>query len=62
MMKAVGAQHFVWGSDLGRCGRILPTDGLKTFVMTLQQDGIPQDQIDFLVRKKSARRIGFDPW
>jgi hypothetical protein len=62
MVKAIGAQHFVWGSDLGQRGRILPTDGLKTFIMKLRQDGIPQDQIDFLVRKNPARLIGLDPW
>lgn len=62
MIKLIGAEHFVWGSDLGQRGRILPSDGIKTFIMRLREQGIPQDQVDFLVRKNPARLIGLDPW
>jgi hypothetical protein len=40
MIKAIGAEHFVWGSDLGQRARILPTDGIKTFIMRLREQGI----------------------
>ena len=52
-------QHY---TALGQRGRILPTDGVKTFIMRLRERGIPQDQVDFLVRKNPARVLGLDPW
>jgi hypothetical protein len=44
-IKAVGAQHFVLGTDLGQAGNPTPADGLQMLVAGLMQEGISRDQI-----------------
>ena len=44
-IKAVGAQHFVLGTDLGQAGNPTPADGLQMLVAGLMKEGITRDQI-----------------
>jgi Family of unknown function (DUF6282) len=44
-VKAVGAQHFVLGTDLGQAGNPTPADGLQMLVAGLMKEGITRDQI-----------------
>jgi hypothetical protein len=61
IIKAVGAEHVVFGSDAGqRGGPVLPL-AMKQFMMRLQADGISQAQIDLLVRKNPAALLGLSP-
>ena len=50
-IKAVGAQHFVLGTDLGQTGNPTPTDGLQMFVTGLLAHGITPAQISTMGRE-----------
>lgn len=49
--KAVGAQHFVLGTDLGQAGNPTPADGLQMLVAGLTKEGITRDQIATMGRE-----------
>jgi hypothetical protein len=50
-IKAVGAQHFVLGTDLGQAGNPTPADGLQMLVAGLMKEGITRDQIATMGRE-----------
>jgi uncharacterized protein DUF6282 len=50
-IKAVGAQHFVLGTDLGQTGNPTPADGLQMFVTGLLAHGITREQISTMGRE-----------
>jgi uncharacterized protein DUF6282 len=50
-IKAVGAQHFVLGTDLGQAGNPTPADGLQMLVAGLMREGITRDQIATMGRE-----------
>jgi uncharacterized protein DUF6282 len=50
-IKAVGAQHFVLGTDLGQTGNPTPADGLQMFVSGLLAQGITREQIETMGRE-----------
>jgi microsomal dipeptidase-like Zn-dependent dipeptidase len=53
-IKAVGARHFVLGTDLGQTGNPTPADGLQMFVAALEAAGITRDQIQTMGRETPA--------
>lgn len=54
VFKAVGAKHFVLGTDLGQTGNPTPADGLQMFVAALEAAGITRDQIQTMGRETPA--------
>jgi hypothetical protein len=50
-IKAVGARHFVLGTDLGQTGNPTPADGLQMFIAALQAEGITGEQIQLMGRE-----------
>jgi hypothetical protein len=50
-IKAVGAQHFVLGTDLGQTGNPTPADGLQMLVTGLLANGITREQIETMGRE-----------
>jgi hypothetical protein len=50
-VRAVGAEHFVLGTDLGQTGNPTPADGLQMFVTGLQAEGLTRDQIHTMGRE-----------
>ena len=50
-VKAVGAQHFVLGTDLGQAGNPTPADGLQMLVAGLMKEGVTRDQIQTMGRE-----------
>jgi len=50
-IKAVGAQHFVLGTDLGQTGNPTPADGLQMFVTGLLAEGVTREQIQTMGRE-----------
>ncbi|PYM19578.1 MAG: histidinol phosphatase [Candidatus Rokuibacteriota bacterium] len=50
-IRAVGAQHFVLGTDLGQTGNPTPADGLAMFVAGLQAEGITREEIQTMGRE-----------
>jgi hypothetical protein len=49
-IRAVGAGHFVLGTDLGQTGNPTPADGLQMFVTGLQGEGITREQVETMGR------------
>jgi microsomal dipeptidase-like Zn-dependent dipeptidase len=50
-IKAVGARHFVLGTDLGQTGNPTPADGLQMLVTGLAAAGISREQIETMGRE-----------
>jgi hypothetical protein len=50
-IRAVGAQHFVLGTDLGQTGNPTPADGLAMFVAGLQAEGVTREEIQTMGRE-----------
>jgi hypothetical protein len=50
-IKAVGARHFVLGTDLGQSGNPTPVDGLTMFVAALQAAGVTPAEIQTMGRE-----------
>ena len=50
-IKAVGARHFVLGTDLGQAGNPTPVDGLAMFVAALQGQGVTPAEIQAMGRE-----------
>jgi len=51
VIKSVGAQHFVLGTDLGQTGNPTPADGLQMFVAALKGAGVTNDEISTMGRE-----------
>lgn len=49
-IKAVGAQHFVLGTDGGQAGNPTHADALQDFVMELMAEGVSKDEIKSIGR------------
>jgi hypothetical protein len=56
-IKAIGAEHFVLGTDLGQSGNPIHPDGFKRFVMGLKKAGISQAEIDQMMKHNPARLL-----
>ena len=50
-VKAVGAQHFVLGTDLGQAGNPTPADGLQMLVAGLMKHGVTREEIQLMGRE-----------
>jgi len=50
-IRAVGAGHFVLGTDLGQTGNPTPADGLQMFVAALQAEGVSRAEIETMGRE-----------
>ena len=50
-IRAVGARHFVLGTDLGQTGNPTPVDGLQMFVAALMAHGISAAEIQTMGRE-----------
>ncbi|HXH12626.1 MAG TPA: DUF6282 family protein [Alphaproteobacteria bacterium] len=57
-IKAVGAQHFVLGTDLGQTGNPSHPDGYQMFVQQLEKAGIAKQDIDLIGRVTPGQLLG----
>ena len=57
-IKAIGAEHFVMGSDLGQTGNPSHMDGMKALVGGLKANGITDAQIKVIARDNAAAMLG----
>ncbi len=53
-LKVIGAESIVLSSDLGQLHNPLPAEGLRSFVQILLEDGVSADEIDVMLRQKTA--------
>jgi hypothetical protein len=56
-IRAIGAEHFVLGTDLGQTGNPTPSDGLQMFVGGLMEAGIYLAQIRMMGREVPGRLL-----
>jgi len=59
-VEAVGAEHFILGSDLGQTGNPIHTDGFQALVLGLQDAGIPRDDVVTMMTDNPSRLLGID--
>lgn len=57
-IRAIGAEHFILSTDLGRQGDPLPAEGYQLFVDQLIDEGISQPEIAIMLRENPARLLG----
>jgi microsomal dipeptidase-like Zn-dependent dipeptidase len=57
-VKAVGAQHFIIGTDLGQTGNPSHPDGYQMFVQQLEKGGISKDDINRMARGTPGKLLG----
>jgi hypothetical protein len=57
-IEHVGAEHCVMSSDMGQPVNPLPREGFRIFVKTMLHLGIPQADIDIMIRKNPAKLLG----
>ncbi|MGH2627625.1 MAG: DUF6282 family protein, partial [Anaerolineales bacterium] len=57
-IKAVGAQHFLMGSDLGQTGNPSHIDGMKAMVAGLKANGVTDAQVKMVARDNAAAMLG----
>jgi hypothetical protein len=53
-LKIIGAENIVLSSDLGQLHNPLPAEGLRTYVQILLEEGVSADDIDLMLRQKTA--------
>lgn len=56
-LKIIGAENIVLSSDLGQLHNPLPAEGLRTYVQILLEEGVSADDIDLMLRQKTADLI-----
>ena len=62
LIKQVGTDNVVIGTDLGQWGRSTPTDGYKVMIPRMLKAGFTQAQLDRMMKTNPARLLGLDPW
>ena len=58
VIKEIGAEHFILGSDLGQTGNPTPPDGMLKLVVGLKKAGISEAELDVMMRKNPAKLLG----
>ena len=58
VIQEIGAEHFLISSDLGQRGSPSHTDGLRTFVQVLREQGISDDDIAVMAGGNPAKLLG----
>lgn len=61
LIRAVGARNIVLVSDFGQASNPPPPSGLRAFVQALQDEGVPDTDLDWMVRKTPALLLGLPP-
>jgi len=60
MVKKVGAERTVLGSDLGQIGNPSPMEGIRSCLQLMLEMGISDEEIDFMIRKNPARLLNLE--
>ena len=60
MIRKVGAERTVLGSDLGQMKNPLPMVGYRKCLKVMLEMGITEEEIDLMIRKNPAKLLGLD--
>jgi hypothetical protein len=59
-IRALGAEHCIISTDLGQHKNTTPTDGMKAFILGLNQYGITDEEIHWMAVRNPSRLLGLD--
>jgi len=62
LIRAVGPENVVIGTDLGQWGRSTPTDGYKVIIPRMLRAGFTQAELDTMMKTNPARLLGLEDW
>ena len=60
MIRAVGAEHTVIGSDLGQTGRPYPIDGFRDFIKDMLGMGMKDEEVHYVLRANPAKLLNLE--
>ena len=60
IIKTVGAQQCVLGTDLGQSINPLPVEGMRMLLATLIKHGITEDEINLMCKTNPGKLLGLD--
>lgn len=60
MIRKVGAERTVLGSDLGQLKNPLPMDGIRKCLEILLNMGVSDEEIDYMIRKNPLKLLNLD--
>ena len=60
MIRKVGAERTVLGSDLGQVGNPLPMEGIRKCLEIMLNLGVSDEEIDLMIRKNPAKLLNLD--
>jgi hypothetical protein len=58
VIKELGAEHFILGTDLGQTGNPTHPDGMLKFAVGLKMAGLSEAELDLMMRKNPATLLG----
>lgn len=58
MIKKVGPEHVIMGTDLGQPIEVSPIEGLRSFILHMLNQGLSKKEIDLMVRENPAKILG----
>jgi len=62
LIREVGPENVVIGTDLGQWGRSTPTDGYKVIIPRMLAAGFTQAELDTMMKRNPARLLGLETW
>jgi hypothetical protein len=60
MIRKVGAERTVLGSDLGQMGNPSPMEGIRSCIKIMLEMGISDEEIDLMIRKNPAKLLNLE--
>jgi hypothetical protein len=59
-VKQIGAKSIVLSTDLGQQGNMTHPDGIENMIAAVKAAGVPEADIDIMLRKNPAKLLGLD--
>lgn len=60
MIRKVGAERTVLGSDLGQMGNPSPMEGIRSCIKIMLEMGVSDEEIDLMIRKNPAKLLDLE--
>jgi hypothetical protein len=60
MIRKVGAERTVLGSDLGQVGNPSPIEGMRSCIKLMLEMGVRDEEIDLMIRKNPAKLLNLE--
>lgn len=60
IVKEVGADHMIWGSDSGQIQNPPHIEGMRWFIKVLLAYGITKEEVEKIIKRNPAKHLGLD--